>query len=117
MRKRVWSTNSLVNHEPEVPEIVRWYMANRLLRSTELLNDHLDGRVSAWVDELRSIARRTQTSWRILGELNKTLVSLPEKMAYEGYHAILDIEMRLRWRALRVSYLRLNAASRDDHPL
>lgn len=101
MKKKVFSTTSLVKHEREIPEVVHWYMANRLLAPTERLNELLDGRVSEWVDDMRAIQGKTQLSWRILAELNRTLLSLPERLAYEGYHALLDVRQWTRWQRLR----------------
>jgi len=106
MKKKVWATNSLVKHEREIPEVVQWYIADRLLEPTERLNEFLQGRVSSWVDELRIIRGRTRISWQLLAELNRYLLSVPERLAYEAYHAALDGRMWLRWRYLQRSYKR-----------
>jgi len=103
MKKKVYATNSLVKHEREIPEVVRWYIADRLVKPTERLNELLEGRVSTWVDEMHAICGKRRPSWRILGELNQTLLSLRERLAYEAYHAALDIRLWLRWRELRRS--------------
>jgi Sulfotransferase family len=97
-KKKVWATNSLVAHDREIPEIIRWYIADRLLEPTERLNELLEGRASAWVEELRNIRGQTRLSWRISRELNRFLLSLPERLAYEGFHALLDVRLWLRWR-------------------
>ena len=102
--KRVWSTNSLVRHERAIPEVVHWYMARQLLESTKALNHLLEGRISDWVEELRSLSGRTRPSWRILREINRKLLSIPENAAYESYHVGLDVRMWVRWRQLRRSY-------------
>jgi hypothetical protein len=104
VQKRIWSTNSLVRHQREIPEVVRWYIADQLLEPTERLNEFLEGRVSSWVEEMRAIRGRTRPSWRILREVNRTLLSVPERFAYEAYHATLDVRLRLRWRRLRRSH-------------
>ena len=67
---RVHATNRLVRHNREIPEIVRWYIADRLLELTQRLNELLDGRVSSWVDEMRTIRGKAGLSWRILREVN-----------------------------------------------
>jgi Sulfotransferase domain len=100
-RNRVWATSKLVKHERKIPEIVQWYIADRLVDSTERLNHLLKGRVSSWVDEMRAIRGKTRLSWRILGELNGSVLSVPERLAYEAYHAVLDMRLALRWRTLR----------------
>jgi len=104
VKKKVWATNTLVEHECEIPEVVRWYIADRLLEPTERLNELLEGQVSTWVDEMRTIRGKTRLSWRVLRDLNRSLLSLPERLAYEAYHAVLDVRLWLRWRQLQRSY-------------
>lgn len=102
-KKRVWATNSLVKHQRDIPEIVEWYMADRLLGPTERLNDLLDNQVSSWVEEMRTIRGKTRLSWRILKEVNRAVLSVPENLAYEAYHAVLDFRLWLRWQELQRS--------------
>jgi hypothetical protein len=105
MKTKVHATNSLVGHNREIPEIVQWYIANRLLEPTERLNELLEGRVSSWVDEMRTIRGKTRLSWRILTEVNRTVLSVPERLAYEAYHAVLDVRLWWRWQHLQRSYM------------
>jgi hypothetical protein len=84
--------------------VVQWYIADRWLKSTERLNELLDGRVSNWVDEMRTIRGRTRLSWRILREVNRAVLAVPERLAYETYHAALDVRLRWRWRQLVKAY-------------
>ncbi len=105
-KKKVWATTKLVKHEREIPEVVHWYMATQLLKPTERLNDLLEGRVSGWVEELRTIASDKRPSWRVLREVNRTVLALPERMAYEAYHMVRDARLRLRWNKLRRQYVR-----------
>jgi hypothetical protein len=105
MKKKVWAINSLVKHERDLPEVVQWYIADRLLEPTERLNVLLQGRVSNWVNEMRAIRGKTRLSWRILRDLNRSVLSIPERLAYEAYHAVLDVRLRLRWRQLQKSYV------------
>jgi plasmid stabilization system protein ParE len=104
-QKKVWATNSLVKQQRDIPEVVQWYIADQLLEPTERLNELLEGRVSNWVDELREIRGRTRISWRILKEFNRTILSLPEGLAYEAYHAVLDVRLWRRWRKLQAAHL------------
>ena len=106
IKEKVFATNSLTKHERAIPEVVQWYIADRLLEPTERLNNLLGGQVSSWVDEMRTIRGKTRLSWRVLGELNRMLVSVPEGLAYEAYHAVLDLRLWLRWRQLQRSYVR-----------
>jgi hypothetical protein len=101
LKKKILATKSLVEHEREIPELVRWYIADRLLEPTERLNELLEGRVSNWVEEMRTIRGKTRFGWRILSELNRTILSVPEGLAYKAYHAVLDVRLRRRWRQLQ----------------
>ena len=104
LAKKVWATNTLVKHDRKIPELVRWYIADRLLKPTERLNEILQGQVSKWVDELREIRAQGRFSWRLLKRLNRAVLSVPETLAYEAYHAVLDVRLLLRWRQLRNVY-------------
>jgi len=105
MKNKVHATNRVVEHKREIPEVVQWYIADRLLESTERLNALLEGRVSNWVDEMRTIRGKKHLTCRILREVNRTLLSVPERLAYEAYHAVLDVRLWLRWRQLQRSYM------------
>jgi Sulfotransferase family len=96
-KRKVWATNSLVKNEPGIPEVVQWYIADRLLEPTERLNELLKGRVSNWVEEMRTIRGKAPFSWRILKDVNRFLLSVPERLAYEVVHALLDFRLWLRW--------------------
>jgi len=104
MQNRVWSTKALVTQGRDIPELVRWYIADQLLESTERLNELLNGRVSNWVGELREIRGRRRLSWRILKTINRNILSRPEGLAYEAYHAILDVRLSRRWRRLQTTH-------------
>jgi hypothetical protein len=105
IKTKVHATNSLVGHNCEIPEVIQWYIADRLLEPTERLNELLEGRVSSWVHEMRTIRGKTRLSWRILKEVNRTVLSVPERLAYEAYHAVLDVRLWWRWRHLQRSYV------------
>ena len=104
INSKVHATTSLVRQRRDIPEVVEWYIADRLLKATERLNEYLQGRVSSWVDEMRTIRGKTRLSWRVLKELNQSLLALPERLAYEAYHSVLDLRLWLRWRQLQESY-------------
>ena len=89
VKQKVLATKALVKNEREIPEVVQWYMADSLLAPTEHLNALLDGRVSKWTDEMRTIRGKTRPSWRILREVNRAILSAPERLAYEAYHVVL----------------------------
>ena len=100
-KQKVFATKGLVGREREIPELVRWYIADQLLEPTERLNELVEGRISSWVDEMRKIRGKTRLSWRILKEINRTILSTPESLAYEAYHALLDVRLWRRWRQLQ----------------
>jgi hypothetical protein len=104
-KKKILATKSLVGHERDIPEVVQWYIADQLLGPTERLNDLLKGRVSSWVGEMRTIRGKTRLNWRILKEVNRTVLSVPENLAYEAYHVVLDAKLWWRWRRLQASYV------------
>jgi len=103
--KKILATKSVVDHERDIPELVQWYIADQLLEPTERLNELLDGRVASWVEELRHIRGRTRLSWRLVKELNRTILSMPEGLAYKAYHAVLDIKLWQRWRHFQTTLL------------
>jgi len=76
-----------------------------LLEPTERLNQLLEGKVADWVDELQTIRGKTRPSWRILREVNRTVLAIPERLAYEAYHAVLDLRLWFRWRQFQKSYI------------
>lgn len=100
---KVFGTTSLVKQKRQIPEIVQWYIADRVMEPTERLNQLLNGQVSDWVNELRDVRGKTRLSWRLLKELNRTVLSVPHKLGYHTYHALLDLRLWLRWRELRKS--------------
>jgi Sulfotransferase family len=111
MTTKVHATNSLVKHNREIPEVVQWYIADQLLKPTERLNELLEGQVSSWVDEMRTIRGKARLSWRLLKEVNRTVLSVPERLAYEAYHAVRDVRLWWRWRHFQKTYV-----SDGDHP-
>lgn len=115
VQRKVWATKTLVEREREIPEIVQWYIADRLLEPTERLNGLLEGQVSRWVDDLRTIRAKKRASWRVLKELNRIILSVPERLAYEAYHSILDVRLWLRWQQLRKLHSTIPASPAQAH--
>ena len=105
LKTKVHSSDSLMGSKREIPEVVEWYIADRLLEPTERLNELLGGRVSNWVAEMRAIRSKTRPSWRVLRELNLVLFSFPERLAYETYHIVLDARLWWRWQHLKGEYV------------
>jgi len=54
---------------------------------------------------MRELRGKTQLSWRILKEVNRAVLSVSEKLAYEAYHAALDVRLWLRWQQLQASHV------------
>jgi hypothetical protein len=105
LKTKVHSSDSLMGSKREIPEVVEWYIADRLLEPTERLNELLDGRVSDWVAEMRAIRGKARPSWRVLREVNLVLFSFPERLAYEAYHKVLDARLWWRWQHLKREYV------------
>jgi Sulfotransferase family len=99
-KKKVWATRTLVKDELQIPETLQAYIADRLLSPTERLNEMLQGRVTHWVEEMQALRRKLRPGWRILKELNRVLLALPQRCAYEAYHVTLDVRFWMRWRRL-----------------
>jgi hypothetical protein len=51
--------------------------------NSQFLNDLLGGTVLHWAEEMRRIRGKTRPSWRILKEVNRILLSLPERLTYD----------------------------------
>ncbi len=102
---KVFSANSLVEHERQIPEVVQWYIADRFLEPTERLNEFLNGRITKWVGEMRTIRGKRRLSWRILAGVNRAVLSIPERLAYEGYHVLVDVRLWFRWCQLQRSFV------------
>jgi len=104
IKKKVWATNSLVEHELPIPEVIEWYIADGLFEPTKRLNEILQGRVSHWIDDLERIRGKRRLSWRILKNLNRRLLSIPETLAAHAYHGFLDGRFWFRWHQIERSY-------------
>lgn len=100
IERRVYSTNSLVGTKPELPEFLKWYIAEECLEPTKRLNEKLGGRVTHWVNELLEVSRGKRMTWRIRKQVNQFLLSVPERLAYQVYDAGRDLRLWLRWRRL-----------------
>jgi len=116
IKTKVHASDSLVGQNREIPEVVRWYIADRLLEPTERLNEVLEGKVSGWVDEMRTIRGTTRLSWRIMREVNRSVLSVPERLAYEAYHVILDVRLWRRWHQLQRSYISDGSSGSNGNP-
>jgi len=101
VKNRVFATTGLINQERKIPELARWYIADQPLGHTEQLNEVLNGRASSRVEELCNIRGKTRLGWRILKELNRSVLSVPEALAHRAYHVVLDVRLRRRWQHLQ----------------
>jgi hypothetical protein len=50
-------------------------------------------KVSSCLQELRDIRARTRLRYRMLKEVNRTILCMPEGLAYDAYHAVLDVRL------------------------
>ena len=79
--------DNCVNSTPEleIPPILRWYISTKWLEPTRQLNDYLGGAVSHWVERLREDAAHSTGSRRLMRALNRTVLTLPHRIAYTLY--------------------------------
>ena len=74
---KVHATSSLVGYKRQFR---MW--SNGILQigcwNIRTLNDLLEGRLSSWVDDMRSIRGKARLSWRLLRELNLAVLSIPK---------------------------------------
>jgi hypothetical protein len=111
---RIHSTEALA-----MPDVFRWYVSSQWLESTRQLNDALGGRVSHWVDAMAQAAGGRTVSRRLLRELNRCVLSLPERLAYAAYDARRNAALVRRLRELTRSDLapaQLPAVKADPAP-
>jgi hypothetical protein len=76
-----------VSADVQIPPILRWYLSRAWLEPTRRLNDFLEGFVTPWLAPMEEDAKSAPLSWRIMRELNRTLLSLPNRLAYHAYDA------------------------------
>jgi hypothetical protein len=60
---------------------------------------------------MRTIRGKTRYSRRILRDVYRVLLSVPERLTYEAFHALLDFRLWLRWRQFerRTAYVATSA--------
>jgi len=117
VKTKVHATNTLIGQRREIPDIVQWYIADRLLEPMERLDEALEGRISGWVKEMRAIRGKSRPSWRLLGELNRTVFAVAERLAYEAYHVMLDLRLWRRWRQFQRTYIPAGAVDQPSRLL
>ncbi len=100
IRKKVHATKKLIAIDREIPECLKCYIAQLWLEPTKRLNELLQGKVSHWVDDLLQWAGRRSLSLRVLSQVNKYLLMVPETVAYGVHDSIRDIRLWWRWRQL-----------------
>ena len=86
LKEQVASTEKAIKGvKVEMPEFMRWLLATQWLEPTRRLNAKLDGMVDSWVKEMEEIAgKRVPGSWKLRRFAYRQLLSLPERLAYEG---------------------------------
>jgi hypothetical protein len=84
----------------EMPAAFRWYLTREWLEPTRRLNDALDGRVSHWVAEMEQVAAEVTPSRRMLRLVNRTILSLPDRLAYAAYDARRNAALERRFHEL-----------------
>ena len=100
LSERVLSAESLLRTSHSVPPIVEWALALQWVDDVRSLNRLLNGVVSPWVERLENAALDGKPAWKLRRELARFLWSVPERMAYRVYDAILERRMNIRWSEL-----------------
>jgi hypothetical protein len=77
------------------------------------LNARLEGRISHWVDELDTLAREGRLNWRVQRQVNRLVMSMPERLAFAIYDRWRDARLARRWRSLLGEYAKGDEA--DGH--
>ena len=98
MNMRIHSTEALT-----MPDVFRWYVSSQWLESTRQLNDALGGQVTHWVDAMEQAAAGTTVSRRLLRELNRCILSLPERLAYAAYNSYRERALITRLREVSLT--------------
>jgi hypothetical protein len=111
--KKVLAAEDLVGGQVEMPEMLRWYLAVQWQEPMRRLNARLEGRISHWVDELDTLAREGRLSWRVQRQVNRFVMSMPERLAFATYDRWRDARLARRWRSLLGEYAKGDEA--DGH--
>jgi hypothetical protein len=118
LQLRYWSTFEVTGGqvtEGDMPEIVRWYLAMQWREKVRRLNERLDGRVSAWVEEIENVAgKKAPITWQLRGLLNRSLIRWPERIAYGTYDQVRECRLVLAHRRLHREYSEWTGTAGQD---
>src|SRR5438067_1247995 len=99
-RLKAWQVNRIAKLLPDLRIILTLRHPIERAWSQALLDlGYLNG------SDMRTIRGKVRLSWRILKALNLALLSVPERLGYEVYHAALDARLWRRWQHFQRSYV------------
>ena len=82
------------NQPSEMPDVVRWYLADQWLASVRELDHMLEGQVGDWVETLENWSRQSAPSWRLRRQWNRWVATAPERIAYTLFETSRDFRRR-----------------------
>jgi hypothetical protein len=81
----------------QMPDIIRWYLADMWIKPTRELNNGMDGRLDHWVDEMSTVLESERSSWRLKRALLGKAASCPEKISFALYDSIMENRLGSAW--------------------
>ena len=100
--RKIAETRALVGERgmTAVPPLVKWYLAVQWRESIRRLNDRLDGCLSDWVQEIDELVVYSKPSWRLQRQINRMVLSTPERLAYGVYDLVRNLALSYRYRVV-----------------
>ncbi|MBB47077.1 MAG: hypothetical protein CMJ33_00630 [Phycisphaerae bacterium] len=86
------------HQDHEMPEIVRWYLADLWHDRVVGLNHELEGLLDHWVAMMQDALGTVRPSWRLRRAILGKAGSWPEKVAFACYDALSEARLRKAWR-------------------
>ena len=88
------------HQDHQMPEIVRWYLADMWFDRVVTLNHELEGLLDHWVSGMQEALGTVRPSWRLRRAILGKAGSCPEKLAFAMYDALSEVRLRSAWRRL-----------------
>lgn len=102
LSRKIAETRALVGERAmtAAPPLVKWYLAVQWRESIRRLNDRLDGCLSDWVQEVDELVGYSKLSWRLQRQINRLVLSTPERLAYGVYDLVRNLALSYRYRVV-----------------
>ncbi len=86
-----------LQEELPMPEEVRWYLSSSWLPMARELDPMIEGRARPWIERMEAAVGHPRSWWRVRRALNRTVLRLPEAVAYGLYDAKRDVDFKRRF--------------------